>query len=206
MGRRGIHNEGSQTLNGPAGRQDNNRFRHGAPAVHAGVRAALAWLILAARWSDHDEPAAAGPGQCAVLGSVHVRHECPFAPPWRSCWRKRYLPVRHLHRLRRREARANATRFVDVVLEEVGLDLGRRQPQTLDDLEDDYFDLIITLAPEAHHQALETTRANAVDVVYWPTPDPAVATGSRERILSAYRDVRDHIEMMLKKRFGKPKA
>lgn len=96
--------------------------------------------------------------------------------------------------------------FVDAVLEEVGLDLGRRQPQTLDDLEDDYFDLIITLAPEAHHQALEMTRANAVDVVYWPTPDPAVATGSRERILSAYRDVRDHIEMMLKKRFGKPRA
>jgi len=92
--------------------------------------------------------------------------------------------------------------FVDAVLEEVGLDLGRRQPQTLDDLEDDYFDLIITLAPEAHHRALEITRSSAVDVVYWPTPDPAVATGSRERILDAYREVRDHIVRMLTKRFG----
>lgn len=92
--------------------------------------------------------------------------------------------------------------FVDVVLGEVGLDLGRRLPQTMDDLEDDYFDLIITLAPEAHHRALEMTRSSAVDVVYWPTPDPAGAMGTRDRILDAYRSVRDHLEMMLKKRFG----
>ncbi len=93
--------------------------------------------------------------------------------------------------------------FVDVVLEEVGLDLGRRQPQTIDDLEDDYFDLIITLAPEAHHRALEMTRSSAVDVVYWPTPDPTVATGTRNQILDAYRDVRNHIDTLLKRRFAK---
>jgi hypothetical protein len=28
-------------------------------------------------------------------------------------------------------------------------------------------------------------------VIYWPTPDPTVATGTRERILDAYREVRD---------------
>ncbi len=92
--------------------------------------------------------------------------------------------------------------FVDAVLQEVGLDLGRRQPRTMDDLEDDYFDLIITLAPEAHHRALEMTRSSAVDVVYWPTPDPSGATGTRDRILDAYRGVRDHLERMLKDRFG----
>jgi Protein-tyrosine-phosphatase len=81
--------------------------------------------------------------------------------------------------------------FVDAVLSEVGLDLGKRQPQLLEELEDDYFDVIVTLAPEAHHRALEMTRSNAVDVVYWPTPDPTGATGTRERILDAYRDVRD---------------
>tara|TARA_R110000751_G_scaffold8822_2_gene33927 strand:+ start:11121 stop:11612 length:492 start_codon:yes stop_codon:yes gene_type:complete len=93
--------------------------------------------------------------------------------------------------------------FVDVVLAELDLNLGSRQPQTIDDLEDDYFDLIITLSPEAHHRALEMTRANAVDVVYWPTPDPTVATGTREQIVSAYRDVRNHIETLLKRRFAK---
>jgi protein-tyrosine-phosphatase len=59
--------------------------------------------------------------------------------------------------------------FVDSVLAERGLTLGKRQPQLLDDLEDAYFDLIVTLAPEAHHAALELTRSAAVDVEYWPT-------------------------------------
>ncbi|PKA40824.1 low molecular weight phosphatase family protein [Rhizobium sullae] len=90
--------------------------------------------------------------------------------------------------------------FVDVVLEEIGLSLGRRQPQTLDELEDDYFDLIITLSPPAHHAALELTRASAVDVVYWPTMDPTVATGTREQILDAYREVRDHLEQLIETR------
>lgn len=88
--------------------------------------------------------------------------------------------------------------FVDAVLDEVGLNLGNRQPQTLDELEDDYFDLIITLAPEAHHRALDMNRANAVDVVYWPTPDPTGAIGTRDQILAAYRQVRE----LLSKKIG----
>jgi len=87
--------------------------------------------------------------------------------------------------------------FVDTVLAEIGLDLGQRQPQTLDELEDDYFDVIVTLAPEAHHRALELTRSNAVEVIYWPTPDPTVATGTRERILDAYREVRDMLRQRI---------
>ena len=93
--------------------------------------------------------------------------------------------------------------FVDVVMDEVGLTLGRHQPQTLEDLEDDYFDLIVTLAPEAHHTALELTRSLSVDVIYWPTPDPSVARGTREQILSAYREVRDHLTLLIRKRLLK---
>ncbi|MEF0940845.1 arsenate-mycothiol transferase ArsC [Rhizobium sp. BR 362] len=90
--------------------------------------------------------------------------------------------------------------FVDVVLNEIGLSLGRRQPQTLEELEDDFFDVIITLSPEAHHAALELTRANAIDVIYWPTIDPSVAGGTREQILNAYREVRDHLLGMIESR------
>lgn len=92
--------------------------------------------------------------------------------------------------------------FVDTVLEEIGLSLGRRQPQTLDDLEDDYFDMVVTLAPEAHHAALELTRSSAVDVVYWPMPDPTVATGTREQILGAYREVRDRLKRLIEERLA----
>lgn len=93
--------------------------------------------------------------------------------------------------------------FVDVVLEEIGLSLGRRQPQTLEELEDDFFDLIITLSPPAHHAALELTRSNAVEVVYWPTMDPTVATGTREQILDSYREVRDHLTGLIESRLLK---
>ena len=62
--------------------------------------------------------------------------------------------------------------FVDSVLAEGGLSLNGREPRAIADLEDDYFDLIVTLAPEAHHVALEFTRSMAVDVEYWPTADP----------------------------------
>lgn len=96
--------------------------------------------------------------------------------------------------------------FVDAVLAEKGLSLGNRQPQRLDEMEDAYFDLIVTLAPEAHHAALELTRSMAVDVEYWPMPDPSGAAGSRDRIMDAYRDVRDRIERRITTRFGAPAA
>ena len=97
--------------------------------------------------------------------------------------------------------------FVDAVLDEVGLTLGKHKPRTLEEIEDDFFDLIITLTPEAHHSALELTRSNSLDVVYWPTMDPTVVTGTREQILDAYRDVRDYLTRMITERLptrGKP--
>ncbi|MCZ3380493.1 arsenate-mycothiol transferase ArsC [Rhizobium sp. AG207R] len=90
--------------------------------------------------------------------------------------------------------------FVDVVLAEIGLSLGRRQPQTMEELEDDFFDVIITLSPEAHHAALELTRANAVDVIYWPTMDPSATDGTREQVLDAYRAVRDYLLGLIESR------
>ncbi|MFM9848120.1 MAG: low molecular weight phosphatase family protein [Hyphomicrobiaceae bacterium] len=94
--------------------------------------------------------------------------------------------------------------FVTTVMEEIGIDVTKHTPHTLADLHDTSFDLIITLSPEAHHQALELTRTMAVEVEYWPTMD-ATAThglGSREQILQAYRDVRDSLFRRIKQRFG----
>ncbi|MCA0032564.1 low molecular weight phosphatase family protein [Mesorhizobium sp. B263B2A] len=94
--------------------------------------------------------------------------------------------------------------FVDAVLAEDGLTLGERHPRTLDELEDDYFDLIVTLAPEAHHAALELTRSLAVEVEYWPTPDPTGADGTREQIMASYRDVRERLKARIGRRFVAP--
>ncbi|MES0809289.1 arsenate reductase ArsC [Roseibium sp. SCPC15] len=90
--------------------------------------------------------------------------------------------------------------FVDAVMSEIGVDMSKHHPKTFDDLEESGFDLVVTLAPEAHHKALELTRTDAVDVEYWPTLDPTLATGSREQILNEYRAVRDQLMMRIKKR------
>jgi protein-tyrosine-phosphatase len=94
--------------------------------------------------------------------------------------------------------------FAAAAMEEIGIDITRHTPHTLRDLHDTSFDLIITLSPEAHHQALELTRTMAVDVEYWPTFDATmfVGHGSREQILQAYRDVRDQLFRRIKQRFG----
>lgn len=92
--------------------------------------------------------------------------------------------------------------FVDAVLAEAGMSLGDREPHQFDELEDAYFDLIVTLSPQAHHAALELTRSLAVDVEYWPMPDPAGIAGTREQILSAYRDLRDRLDQRIRQRFG----
>ena len=68
------------------------------------------------------------------------------------------------------------------------------------------FDLIITLAPEAHHKALELTRTHAAEVEYWPTQDPTGAEGNREQKLAAYREVCDTLSMRIRKRFSRAGA
>lgn len=88
------------------------------------------------------------------------------------------------------------------MLAEEDLSLGNHRPKTLDDLEDDYFDLIVTLAPEAHHAALELTRSLAVEVEYWPMPDPTTITGTREQIMAGYRDLRERLKSRIVRRFG----
>ena len=90
--------------------------------------------------------------------------------------------------------------FVDAVMEEVGIDLSEHHPKTFEDLAEEGFDLIITLAPEAHHMALELTRTQAVEVEYWPTIDPTLATGSRAQIMDAYRMVRDTLKRKITQR------
>lgn len=81
--------------------------------------------------------------------------------------------------------------FAVSVMEELGMDISRHRPKAFDDLDDDSFDIIVSLSPEAHHLALEFTRTMACEVVYWPTLDPSMVEGSRDTRLDAFRTVRD---------------
>ncbi len=93
--------------------------------------------------------------------------------------------------------------FAIAAMEEAGVDMKRHTPHTFEDLADSNFDLIVTLSPEAHHKAMDLTRAQAVDVLFWPTPDATAASGSREQILDAYRDVRQRLTKRILELLGR---
>ncbi len=94
--------------------------------------------------------------------------------------------------------------FVAAALDEIGIDVHGHHGKTFDDVDPASFDLIVTLSPEAHHQALEITRGTAAEVEYWPVPDPSAVEGTRDMRLDAYRRLRDQLLARLKVRFGAP--
>lgn len=91
--------------------------------------------------------------------------------------------------------------FAVAVMDEIGLDISNYKPKTFDELEDGFFDLIVTLSPEAQHRAMEMTRTMACDVEFWNTFDATLIEGSRENRLEAYRQVRDQLQKRILERF-----
>lgn len=90
------------------------------------------------------------------------------------------------------------------VLDELGVDIARHRPRALDAVEVGEFELLVTLAPEAHHRALEYTRTLPIEVEYWPCADPTVMEGPREQRLWEYRAVRDALDTRIANRFAPP--
>jgi protein-tyrosine-phosphatase len=95
--------------------------------------------------------------------------------------------------------------FAIAAMAEIGIDIAEHRPATFEEIEDweglDY-DLIITLAPEAHHKALELTHRLPAAVEYWPTADPTGTEGNREQRMEAYRSVRDQLMARIRGRLA----
>jgi protein-tyrosine-phosphatase len=95
--------------------------------------------------------------------------------------------------------------FAVSVMDEIGIDISKHKPidfADYEDLEGLDFDLIITLSPGAHHQALTLGDRVPATVEYWATPDPTAIEGNREQRLDAYRAVRDQLMKQIRERFG----
>src|SRR3954462_9605429 len=71
--------------------------------------------------------------------------------------------------------------FAVAAMDEIGIDLAKHKSKTFDALEDSSFDLIISLAPEAQHKAVDMTRTMACEVEFWITFVPSIIEGSREQ-------------------------
>ncbi len=91
--------------------------------------------------------------------------------------------------------------FVIEVMDELGIDLSHHRGKDFENLEDTSYDLIISLSPEAQHQAVELTRTMACAVEFWNTFDPTIIEGNRETRVQAYREVRDTLKVRIEARF-----
>jgi protein-tyrosine-phosphatase len=91
--------------------------------------------------------------------------------------------------------------FVIEVMDELGIDLSNHRGKDFEGLEDTSYDLIVSLSPEAQHQAVELTRTMACEVEFWNTLDPTIIEGNRETRLQAYREVRDTLKKRVEARF-----
>lgn len=92
--------------------------------------------------------------------------------------------------------------FMQAVMAEKNIDLSNYEAKTIEEMDDSYFDLVITLSPKAHHRVLDWASDQAMDVEYWPTMDPSTVAGRREEVLRAYRETRDGLETKIRGRFG----
>jgi protein-tyrosine-phosphatase len=99
------------------------------------------------------------------------------------------------------EARLTIDPLAAEVMAEIGCDLSAYKTKTFDELEDDSFDLVISLTPEAQHRAVEMARGRAAEIEYWPIHDPTLTEGSRQVRLDAYRLVRDSLAQRIARRF-----
>lgn len=96
--------------------------------------------------------------------------------------------------------------FSIAVCHELGIEISRHRSRSFQEMQDwgddlGQFDLIIALSPASRDLAQELTRHAAVEVVYWPVPDPTATGQTRDQKLEAYRAVRDDIAARIRARF-----
>lgn len=99
--------------------------------------------------------------------------------------------------------------FSIAVCQELGIELSRHRSRSFEEMQqwgDDLsqFDLIVALSPASQRMALELTRYNHLEVVYWPILDPTGLGDGRDAKLNAYRQARDQIKERMLARFGPP--
>jgi len=80
------------------------------------------------------------------------------------------------------------------VMGEIGVDMSRHKPKLFENLNDDSFDVVLALSPEAFAEAKEKMRYADCDVRLWNITDPSLTEGSRDARLAAYRATRDQIQ------------
>ena len=74
---------------------------------------------------------------------------------------------------------------------EIGLDLSAAESKHLDRFKDEAFDVVVTVCDNAREAC--PVFPGATQVLHWPFPDPAHATGTEKEQMAVFRTVRDSI-------------
>ena len=77
-------------------------------------------------------------------------------------------------------------------MKELGRDLSSHQSKSLDQFQDQAFDLVVTVCDNAKEAC--PVFPGAKQTLHWPFDDPADATGSDEEKMVMFRRVRDEIK------------
>jgi protein-tyrosine-phosphatase len=91
--------------------------------------------------------------------------------------------------------------FVAAILHERGLSVPSSEPQSLEEITNSNFDVIVTLSRQAHEYGYDFVKTHSINVEYWPVDDPSLTIGNREQILESYRGVFNDLETRIKNRF-----
>ncbi len=78
-------------------------------------------------------------------------------------------------------------------LAELGIDISGHRSKSVDEIDLEDIDLVITLCADEVCPVLP----NATKQLHWPLPDPAAASGDEDARLQRFRDVRDEIHERL---------
>ncbi len=95
----------------------------------------------------------------------------------------------------------NVDGFAIAAMAELGMDISEHIPKTFEDLQDDNYDLIIALSPNARAAARVFAGHNAVEVVFWPIDDPTEIEGNREQRMKGFIRGRDDLDLRIRKAF-----
>lgn len=89
--------------------------------------------------------------------------------------------------------------FVEIVMNELGVDMNVHEPKTLSGVDIMAFDRVIALTPEAAVAIRDKTPDAAIE--FWDIENPSEERGGRNAVIDAYRRVRDAIAERLQARF-----
>src|SRR4030066_226903 len=81
------------------------------------------------------------------------------------------------------------------VMAELGIDISQHRSKSVDDLDGEQFDLVITVCDQAQQQC--PIFPGDTEIMHMGFPDPAKATGTEAEILTVFRWVRDGLRERL---------